>query len=42
MEQAKTKDGGAGGGRSGEAREAGDFCVRMRGLPWEATKVKIL
>ena len=44
MERAKRDDGGSGGGRSGGARgggkKAGDYCVRMRGLPWEATKVR--
>ena len=45
MERAKRDDGSSGGGRSGGARgggkKAGDYCVRMRGLPWEATKVRL-
>jgi len=37
MERAK-RDEGTGGGRGGARRKTSEFCVRLRGLPWESTK----
>ena len=46
MERSKREDGsgarggsGSGGARGGPRGRVSDFCVRLRGLPWEATKV---